>query len=96
MAAEPSIASMPNGVSPVSTAERWCRMMIGRIAATERPETIANTMACSSSGAPSAAAPAAARAPTAKKMMRKVAVKASAIARAMASTIQRTASTPES
>jgi hypothetical protein len=87
------MASMPKAVSPVSDAGRWCRMMMGRSAATERPETMANTMACSSTGAPSAAAPAAARAPTAKKMMRKDAVKASPIARATARTIQRTLST---
>jgi hypothetical protein len=67
--------------------------MIGRIAPTERPEISANTMTCTSTEAPSAAAPAAARAPAANMIKRKVAVKASPIARAIASTIHRTAST---
>ena len=48
----PSMASMPNGVSPVSSAGRACRRMIGRSAATERPETMAKTITWSSTAAP--------------------------------------------
>jgi hypothetical protein len=70
--------------------------MIGRSAPSESPETTANTITWTSNGAPSAALPAAARAPTAKKAISMVAVKASAIASAMPSTIQITASTPRS
>ena len=51
-AVAPSIASTPNGCSPLSSAERRCRWMAGRTRPALSADTTAKTSACTATGAP--------------------------------------------